>query len=58
MERIQIADLSLQVETAGEGRPLLFLHGGDYFAQNRTFLERLSQLWQVLSPRHPGFGGS
>jgi len=37
MERIQIADLSLQVETAGEGRPLLFLHGGDYFAQNRTF---------------------
>ena len=58
MERIQIADLSLQVGTAGEGRPLLFLHGGDYFAQNRTFLERLAQRWQVLIPRHPRFGGS
>ena len=58
MERIQIGDVSLQMGTAGEGRPLLFLHGGDYFAQNRTFLERLARRWQVLTPRHPGFGGS
>ena len=58
MEHIQIGDVSLEVQSAGEGAPLLFLHGGDYFAQNRGFLERLAQRWRVLIPRHPGFGGS
>jgi len=58
MARIDIAEVSLEVSLAGEGRPLLFLHGGDYFAQNRGFLERLAQRWRVLIPRHPGFGGS
>jgi pimeloyl-ACP methyl ester carboxylesterase len=55
---IQIGDVRLEVSTAGTGRPLLFLHGGDYFAQNRGFLERLARRWRVLIPRHPGFGGS
>src|SRR5215470_5413108 len=55
---IQIGDVRLEVSTAGTGRPLLFLHGGDYFAQNRGFLERLARHWRVLIPRHPGFGGS
>jgi pimeloyl-ACP methyl ester carboxylesterase len=58
MERIQIGDVSLEMRTVGEGRPLLFLHGGDYFAQNRGFLEQLARRWRVLTPRHPGFGGS
>ena len=58
MERIQIGDVSLELRTAGEGPPLLFLHGGDYVAQNQGFLERLARRWQVLIPRHPGFGGS
>jgi pimeloyl-ACP methyl ester carboxylesterase len=58
MARIDIGEVSLEVSVAGEGRPLLFLHGGDYFTQNRTFLERLAQRWRVLIPRHPGFGGT
>jgi pimeloyl-ACP methyl ester carboxylesterase len=58
MEHIQIGNVSLEMRTAGEGRPLLFLHGGDYFTQNRAFLERLAQRWRVLIPRHPGFGGT
>jgi len=58
MERIQIGDVSLEVSTAGEGGPLLFLHGGEYFAQNRAFFERLAQRWRVLVTRHPGYGGS
>src|SRR5215468_10592434 len=58
MERIQIGDVSLEMQTAGDGPPLLFLHGGDYFAQNQGFLERLARHWRVLIPRHPGFGGS
>ena len=58
MERIQIGDVSLELRTAGQGPPLLFLHAGDYVAQNRTFLEKLARRWRVLIPRHPGFGGS
>jgi pimeloyl-ACP methyl ester carboxylesterase len=58
MQRIDIDEVSLELSIAGEGRPLLFLHGGDYFAQNQPFLERLARRWQVLVPRHPGFGDS
>ena len=58
MERIQINELSFEVLTAGDGPPLLFLHGGDYFAQHREFFDRLARHWRVVVPRHPGFGNS
>ena len=43
MERIDIAGIAIETEIAGSGPPLLFLHGGDYVAQNRAFLDRLAQ---------------
>jgi pimeloyl-ACP methyl ester carboxylesterase len=58
MERIQIGGVSLEGLTAGEGPPLLFLHGGDYFAQHRVFFDKLARRWRVTVPRHPGFGNS
>jgi len=58
MERIQVGELSLEGRMAGEGPPLLFLHGGDYVAQNGPFLDRLASHWRVTAPRHPGFGTS
>ena len=58
MERIQINEVSLELLTAGDGPPLLFLHGGDYFAQHREFFDRLARHWRVVVPRHPGFGNS
>jgi pimeloyl-ACP methyl ester carboxylesterase len=58
MERINIGEVSLEMLTAGNGPPLLFLHGGDYFAQHQEFFGRLARRWQVIAPRHPGFGGS
>ena len=58
MKRIQTGEVSLEVLTAGEGPPLLFLHGGDYFLQNRGFIEKLARHWRVIVPRHPGFGQS
>ena len=43
MERIDIAGIAIETEIAGTGPPLLFLHGGDYVAQNRPFLDRLAR---------------
>ena len=51
-------ELPLEIETFGAGRPLLFLHGEDYFAQHRPFLDLLARRHQVVVPRHPGFGGT
>src|ERR1700704_6748523 len=56
MERIEIAGISVEALIVGAGPPLLFLHGGDYVAQNRAFLDRLAQRFRVVAPRHPGFG--
>jgi pimeloyl-ACP methyl ester carboxylesterase len=58
MQRMEVGGVSLEVLTNGEGPPLLFLHGGDYFAQHRDFFDRLARRWRVITPRHPGFGGS
>src|SRR5437667_6165885 len=58
MERIEIAGISVETVIAGAGPPLLFLHGGDYVAQNRPFLDRLATRFRVVAPRHPGFGST
>src|SRR4051794_19768880 len=58
MERIEVAGIALETLMAGDGPPLLFLHGGDYVAQNRPFLDRLAHRWHVIAPRHPGFGNT
>jgi pimeloyl-ACP methyl ester carboxylesterase len=58
MERIEIGEIPLDVLVQGDGPPLLFLHGGDFAAQNRSFLDRLAQRFRVVAPRHPGFGAS
>jgi pimeloyl-ACP methyl ester carboxylesterase len=58
MAKIEIGQHALDGSIAGAGPPLLFLHGGDYVAQNAAFLARLAQRWQVTAPRHPGFGHS
>ena len=58
MERIEISGISVETVIAGSGPPLFFLHGGDYVAQNRPFLDRLAHRWHVIAPRHPGFGST
>ncbi len=58
MAGIEIGQYALDGSIAGAGPPLLFLHGGDYVAQNGPFLDRLARHWQVTAPRHPGFGHS
>jgi pimeloyl-ACP methyl ester carboxylesterase len=58
MAAIEIGNYSVEGQVTGSGPPLLFLHGGDYVAQNAPFLELLARHWQVTAPRHPGFGHS
>jgi len=56
MEHIDLGGIAVETVIAGDGPPLLFLHGGDYVAQNRPFVDRLAQRFKVVAPRHPGFG--
>jgi len=58
MEHIDIGGIAVETVIVGTGPPLLFLHGGDYVAQNRPFLDRLSQRFRVVMPRPPGFGNT
>jgi pimeloyl-ACP methyl ester carboxylesterase len=58
MERIELNGIGVETLIAGNGPPLLFLHGGDYVAQNRPFLDRLAARFRVVMPRHPGFGNT
>jgi pimeloyl-ACP methyl ester carboxylesterase len=58
MTRIAIGEVALDGYTAGDGPPLLFLHGGDYVRENRAFLDLLARHWRVTAPHHPGFGAS
>ena len=58
MERIDVDGISIEALVAGRGRPLIFLHGIDYFAQQIGFLDRLAKSFRVVAPRHPGFGAT
>lgn len=46
------------VWTAGEGQPLVYLHGFERHPGDATFLKHLAQVHRVVAPEHPGFGYS
>jgi pimeloyl-ACP methyl ester carboxylesterase len=48
---------NIEVQSAGHGEPLVFLHGGTG-ATWRPFLDDLTQDFSVYQPSHPGFGAS
>jgi pimeloyl-ACP methyl ester carboxylesterase len=55
---ITVAGVSLEIEEAGKGRPLLFLHPGEGSQSNRPWIDALARDHHVIAPRHPGFGNS
>jgi pimeloyl-ACP methyl ester carboxylesterase len=55
---ITVAGVTLDVEEAGQGRPLLFLHPGEGLQPNRPWIEALARHHRVIAPHHPGFGNS
>jgi pimeloyl-ACP methyl ester carboxylesterase len=55
---VTVAGVTLEVEEAGQGRPLLFLHPGEGLQSNRPWIEALARDHRVIAPHHPGFGKS
>ena len=48
----------IRVFEAGEGRPLVFLHGAGGITEDNPFLAALAQRWHVFAPLLPGYGDS
>lgn len=55
---IRLPQVKLAVQSAGQGRPFLFLHPGEGLIGASPLLESLSHHGQVVVPSHPGFGHS
>jgi pimeloyl-ACP methyl ester carboxylesterase len=54
----KIADVDLELFEAGQGSPVLFLHGAGGFGSRHPFVAPLSAKRRLLVPSHPGFGKS
>ena len=48
----------VRVFEAGEGRPLVFLHGAGGVTEDSPFLAALARRWRVFAPLLPGYGDS
>jgi pimeloyl-ACP methyl ester carboxylesterase len=55
---ITIAGIELELHEAGEGPPILFLHGAQGFAPEHPYVAPLSARHRLITPSHPGFGTS
>ena len=55
---IAIAGVELELFEAGNGPPILFLHGAGGFAPEHPYVEPLSARHRLIAPSHPGFGNS
>src|SRR5207244_651766 len=47
-----------RLQRAGDGAPLLFLHGAGAAGRWFSFQDALAQRFDVIAPTHPGHGGS
>ncbi len=48
----------IRVFEAGDGPPLVFLHGAGGLVEERPFLTALTRSWHVFAPLLPGYGDS
>lgn len=56
--RLEVRDTPVDLLTAGDGPPLLFLHGAGAGGQWLAFQDALARRFTVSAPSHPGHGGS
>jgi pimeloyl-ACP methyl ester carboxylesterase len=57
--RVEIAGIPVEITEAGQGLPLLFLHGGHPSGRldpQARIVEALSEKFHFIAPTHPGFG--
>ena len=55
---ISIAGIELDVLERGQGKPILYLHGGAGIGRDAPFIDLLARDRRVIAPSHPGFGKS
>src|ERR1700730_18003913 len=55
---LSVAGCAVSVKRAGQGPPLLFLHGGGGPPRWLPFMAALAERFDVIVPEHPGFGRS
>ncbi len=53
-----VRNVKVRLFTAGDGPPLLFLHGASGIERWLPFFDLLAARHTVMVPEHPGFGGS
>ncbi len=61
INRMDIAGIPLEIAETGNGRPLLFLHGGHPSGRldpQARILEALGESFRIVAPTHPGFGAA
>lgn len=56
--QVEIDGVTIDLVEAGEGRPLLFLHGMEGVDPNAAWFRGLAASHRVVAPFHPGFGHS
>jgi len=57
--RIEVAGIAVDILEAGNGRPLVFLHGGHPSVRlepQARIAEALAGQFRIVAPTHPGFG--
>jgi pimeloyl-ACP methyl ester carboxylesterase len=52
----RVGNVNLNLRRAGQGTPILFLHGAGGISEWTPFFKDLSQNYDVWAPDHPGFG--
>lgn len=57
-QQVTVAGVELEFWDSGTGTPILFLHGGDGIEGPEEFADQLSGEYRIITPSHPGFGGS
>jgi pimeloyl-ACP methyl ester carboxylesterase len=53
-----IRNVKVRLFSAGDGPPLVFLHGAGGIERWLPFFDLLAARYTVMAPEHPGFGGS
>ena len=56
LERLNVRGTSVRCYRAGEGQPVIFLHGAGGLPAWDPFLDHLCASHQLIVPEHPGFG--